>query len=390
MEEKLQPSRGTSQFFLGLLAIGIISFGVGLFTNAERAWYSYLIADLFFLGLGIGATVFLVLHYLSGSGWFVLVRRVLEGLSNHLKVTTVTTLVLFFGLSYIYPWTDQAMMEADHFLHHKVGYFSTSFWGLRVLVFMGILVFFSTKILNNSLRQDSEGGVELRNKQKPLSAGFLVLFAPLFTVFVVDTIMSIDPKWFSTIFGVYVFVGFIQTATAVTIISIYFLKKGGNLKLVREDHLHDLGKYLFGWSIFWGYIAVSQYLLIWYANLPEETIFYLSRNVGNWTSLSLLVPLTKFLLPFLLLLPRAAKRNINYLCGVALIVVFSEILDLMWMILPGLMPAGYSFHWLDAGLFLGFLGLFGTCIRRFYSKHSLVPMKDPYLHESKDHHVVYA
>lgn len=389
-DEKLTTGGMTNQLIFAFIALGILTFGIGMFTDAARTWRSYLLHNIMFLGLGFGSMLFLCFHYLAGSGWFVLVRRIPEAMADYLKVGVVTTFVLLLGLSHIYPWTDHAMMESEHFLHHKTAYFSTGFFIARMVLFFAVVLYFSSKVLTNSLRQDSEGGVDLRNKQKPLSAMFLVLFAPLFTVFAVDMVKSLEPKWFSTIFGVYMFAGFIQTSIAVMVIAIFLLKRSGYMSYVRNDHVHDLGKYMFGFSIFYAYIGISQYLLIWYANLPEENFYYANRSVGSWPYVAGVLILTKFLIPFLFLLPRAAKRNLTYVASVACVVVFSEWIDLNWMIMPSYSQSGFILGWQDIGFFFGFLGLFSLIVRRFLSKNAMSPIKDPYLHESKAHHIEYA
>ena len=230
--------------------------------------------------------------------------------------------------------------------------------------------------------------MERLNRQKPLAALFLVLFAPMFTVFAVDMIKSLDPKWFSTMFGVYVFIGFVQSSVAALIVTVRRLQKAGYLTVITADHFHDMGKYMFGFTVFWAYIGVSQYLLIWYANLPEETGFYLLRETKGWVAISMLLPVVRFVLPFLLLLPRAAKRNSAYLEKVAFVVLLGEWIDLNYLIMPYLNPAGFSISWIDIGLFLGFLGFFAFAVRRFLSRHNTVPVKDPFLHETLHHHVM--
>lgn len=385
--KKLTLNPTTNALMYGLMAIGVASFVGGLFLNAQRTWFAYLLHHSLFLGLGIGALFFMVMHYLAFAGWNVAVRRVSEGMASYIFFAILFNVVLFFGLSKIYPWTNHELMETDHLLHSKVGYFGLTFYVIRVLAFFGVLAFFTWRILNNSTAQDEEGGVERLNRQKPLSALFLVLFAPMFTVFSVDLIKSLDPKWFSTIFGVYVFIGFLQASIAAMIVIIRMLQRHGYLEIVTADHFHDLGKYLFGFTIFWAYIGVSQYLLIWYANLPEETSFYLARQVPGWLWVSILLPVIRFVLPFLLLLPRMAKRTPAYLEKVAWLVLLSAWVDLNWLIMPTFSPNGFTFSIWDLGMLLGFLGFFGFAIRRFLSKHPTVPVKDPFLHETLHHHV---
>lgn len=386
--KKLGLGSQTNSLLWGMIAVGVISFLLGLFTDASRTWYSFLLNHSLFMGLGVGAVFFLVIHYLAGSGWIVGLRRIPEAMASYLFVAFLLNIVLLFGLSRIYPWTNHELMEADHLLHHKLGYFSTAFFSLRVFIFYGVACLFTWKLLRNSLDQDVIGGVENTQKQKPLSALFLVLFCPLFTVFATDLLKSLDPKWFSTIFGVYVFIGFLQAAVAATIVIIQMMQKHGYLHNITADHFHDLGKYLFGFSIFWAYIAVSQYLLIWYANIPEETTFYLHRQVPGWLWMSLLVPAVRFVLPFLLLLPRMAKRTSGFLGKISWLVLVGAWLDLYWLIMPILSPEGFKFGWQDFGLLVGFIGGFGFVVRKFLSKNNVVPVKDPYLHETLHHHVM--
>lgn len=384
--KKLTRSSGTDTLVMGLMGLGALTFVAGLFLDAPRMWKAYLIYNTLFLGLGIGGLFFLVIHYLAGAGWNVALRRISESFASYVAFGALTTVVLLFGLKHIYPWTDHAFMESSHLLHGKMGYFGTVFFSARVIFFLAMITFFAWRLIGNSVAQDEAGGVELRRAQKPLSALFLVLFAPLFTVFAVDTLKSLDPKWFSTMFGVYVFVGFAQASVAATIVAIKKLQNHGYMGNVNENHFHDLGKYLFGFSIFWAYIGVSQYLLIWYANLPEETGYYLMRQVPGWVGWSILLPAVRFVLPFLLLLPMQNKRRSNFLVKVAYVVLFGAWLDIYLIVMPNFsVNLGLSI-W-DAGFALGFLGFFLFNVRKFLSCNATVPVKDPYLHETLSHHV---
>ncbi len=385
---KLELNPSTNLLVYALMAIGVLSFGVGLFLNAGRTWHAFLLNHSLFLGLGVGGLFFMVVHYLAFAGWNVAIRRVSESFASYLIFALAFTVVLFFGLNKIYPWTNHELMATDHLLHGKQGYFGLPFFVARVLAFFFVVVFFAHKMIKNSTAQDTEGGTARLLKQKPLSAMFLVLFAPLFTVFSVDVLKSLDPKWFSTIFGVYVFVGFAQASVAAMILAIRMMQRKGYLSVVTADHFHDLGKYLFGFSVFWAYIGVSQYLLIWYANVPEETTFFLLRQTPGWVYVSLALPALRFVLPFLLLLPRMAKRNPVYLEKVAALVIVGAWVDLFWLIMPYFSPKGVTFSFWDFGLFLGFLGFFAFAVRRFLSKHNTVPVKDPFLHETMHHHVM--
>lgn len=388
---KLELNPSTNMMVFGMMGVGIVTFVLGMIMNAQRTWNAFLINHSLFLGLSLAAMFYLVVHYLAFAGWNVAVRRVTESIASYLFVGAGFHLVLLAGVAAglvtIYPWTNHELMHSDHLLHGKTGYFALPFYIGRAVVFLGLVSFLASKMIGNSVAQDQEGGKDRLLRQKPLAAIYLVVFAPLFTVFSVDALKSLDPKWFSTMFGVYVFIGFVQSCAAVTILIVRRMQAAGYLKVVTPDHYHDLGKYLLGFTIFWAYIGVSQYLLIWYANLPEETTFYMLRQNGSWVYASLLLPLVRFVLPFLLLLPRMAKRTPAYLEKVALLVFVGSWLDLFWLVIPYYSPAGINLTVWDIGLFVGFLGVFAFTVRRFLSKNNTVPVKDPFLHETLHHHV---
>ena len=237
----LELNPNTNLLVYALMGVGVVTFLAGLFLNPQRVWFAFLLNHALFLGLAVGAAFFLVVHYLASAGWNVAVRRVTESFATYIFYALGFNIVLFFGLSKIYPWTNHEFMAADHLLHAKIGYFSFGFYALRALMFFGIVSFIVYKFINNSIAQDQEGGLERSNRQKPLAAMFLVLFAPLFTVYTVDLMKSLDPKWFSTIYGVYVFIGYAQASVAGVIIVIRQLQKSGYLKFVTADHYHDLG-----------------------------------------------------------------------------------------------------------------------------------------------------
>ncbi len=387
-QNKLELNPSTNMIVYGLMGLGVLSFFAGIFMSPEKAWFAFLLNNFLFLGLGIGSLFFLVVHYLASAGWNVAVRRITESVTSYVFIGSVTTILILAGLSKIYPWMNLEHMMHDHILRGKIGYFSPIFFAGRVILFLAMVCFFAWKMLQNSIQQDQDGGVELWNRQKPLAALFLVIFSPYFVLFSVDMLKSLDPHWFSTMFGVYVFIGFVQSAVAAVIIVICMLQRQGHLKLITADHFHDLGKYLFGFSIFWAYIGVSQYLLIWYANLPEETTYYLAREKPGWLWVDMLVPAMRFILPFLLLLPRMAKRTPAYLEKVALIVFIGAWFDLNLLVMPTLSPSGFTFSVWDIGMFLGFLGFFSFAVRRFLSKNATIPVKDPFLHETLHHHVM--
>ena len=202
--------------------------------------------------------------------------------------------------------------------------------------------------------------------------------------------MSLEPHWYSTIFGIYCFAGLFQSSLAlVTIVTVYLVNQGLLRGLVSDHHLHDLGKYMKAFTVFYAYIAFSQFMLIWYANLPEETIFYLNRSSGTWLLISWSILIFKFIVPFLLLLPKWAKRNHSQLVLVAMIILIMQYVDIYWLVYPNLDNNNVLFGWQEIGMFMGFLGLFMLVVTRFLAKNNLVPIKDPRIQESIHHEVTY-
>jgi hypothetical protein len=240
------------------------------------------------------------------------------------------------------------------------------------------------------LKQDQTGDVKLSIKNGTYSIVFLLVFAITYSLFSVDSLMSLEPHFFSTIWGVYCFAGLFQSFFAMMIlVALYLIKKGVVRGLVNENHVHDLAKYLKAFTVFWAYIAFSQFMLIWYANLPEETFFYIDRTMGGWMAATASLFIFKFAVPFLLLLPRWAKRTPAHLVFVSILILVMQYLDIHWMVYPNLEKERWVFGLTEIGVFLGFAGLFIWSIMNFLSKNPVVPVKDPRIEESIHHVVSY-
>ena len=371
--------------------IGVISFCAGLLIEAKRTWHAFLTSSLFVLFISLGGVFFISAQHVTKAGWSVNIRRLMEGFSAYLPFGALFALALLFSGDYLYSWFNKGIVASDTLLQHKSGYLNWTFFLIRLIVFFAIWIFFSKKLNAFSLKQDKTGAPEISNQSIPYSVAFLLLFALSFSFFCFDTLMSLEPHWFSTIFAVYNFAGLFQSFIAVLILLIIYFRRTGVLdkKLVNENHLHDLGKFLLGLTIFWAYIAFSQYMLIWYANLPEEAIYYLHRSAGAWKWVSLLLIVFKFIVPFLFLLPRWVKRDEGALiiaCGLLLVMQY---VDLYWMVYPQLNHEHIVFGWIEIGALLGFIGLFLLSVFHFFSKHPLLPLHDPRQKESTAHVVTY-
>ena len=371
--------------------IGFVTFISGLLLDAQRAWYSFLVSSLFVLFLSLGGLFFTSIQHVAKAGWSVNIRRIMEGFGAYVPIGCVAALLLILSGDHLYIWFNSSEVAQDHLLTHKSAYLNPVFFIIRLLIFSAIWIAFYKILTKLSLKQDETGDESLTHKSVSYSIAFLALFTFSFTFFTIDTVMSLEPHWFSTVFGVYSFAGLFQSFLAALILFIIYFRKKGYLKeeLVNANHLHDLGKFLFGFTIFWAYIAFSQYMLVWYANLPEEAVYYLHRSQHDWVWVSLSLILFKFIVPFIYLLPRWVKRDESSLIVVSVLILIMQYIDIYWMVYPNYDSENVHFGWIEGGIFIGFIGLFLYALFRFFSLHPMVPLKDPRQKESSHHHVTY-
>ncbi len=392
--EKVEPKKfelpgNTKVIFFVMMGIGLASLVAGFILNKERVWHSYLTSYFYFSSLAIGGLFFSAIQHAVQAGWSVNIRRISESMTAFLPVVLVGGLVLLASGSDLYLWLDKEVYLNDPIIAGKYAYLNWGFWAVRMVVFALLWWFFSTKIVGYSLKQDEDGDEAWTHKLTRVSVAFLLVFALSYSLFSVDLLMSLEPHWFSTIWGVYCFAGLFQSTLAFTILMILYCRsKGWVTGLMTEEHVHDVAKFLKGFTVFWAYIAFSQFMLIWYANLPEETVFYLHRSHGGWMEVSLALLVFKFIVPFVALLPRWAKRTPMHLVMVCILVLVMQYVDLYWVVYPNYKDH-VVFSWMEVGVFIGFLGVFLFLVSRFLGKHNLVPVKDPRIHESLSHHVTY-
>lgn len=383
------PSRAIKTAYAVLMFVGLILFALGLMKDPTRTWASYLTSYFFFVSLAMGAMFFTAIQHAATAGWSVVVRRFSEAMTAFLPVGAVATIVLLFGASHLYEWMNKEEVAHDAILLGKSSYLNFTAMAIRLAIFFGLWLLFRKWMVGNSLDQDKDGNERHTVSNYRISIGFLLVFALSFSLFSVDTLMSLQPHWYSTMWGVYCFAGMFQAAIAMlVIITGYMIRKGYARGWVNIEHLHDLAKYMKAFTIFYAYIGFSQFLLIWYANLPEETIFYLARSSGGWMAATLSLLIFKFAVPFLLLLPRAAKRSIAHTTLVACLILVMQYIDIHWMVYPNFSET-WIFSWYEIGTFLMFLGLYLWSVTNFLSKNAIVPLKDPRLEESLAHQVIY-
>jgi hypothetical protein len=381
------PQRGVLRLGAVLAAVGGLTLLAGLFVAPGRTWANLLLVSYYLLGLGLGGVVLVALQYVTGAGWGVALRRLPEALAALIPVASVGVAVVLLAYPGLYPWAEPASEDADPGAAFRHLWLSRPFFLLRALAYLTLWTLFARAIVGASVRQDEDGKVGHTYTNRRLSAAFLVVFAVTCWLSSVDWIMSLEPEWSSTIFGVYHFAGlFLGGLAAVSVLAVCLWRQGALRGVLTEEHLHDLGKLLFSFSSFWMYIWFSQFMLIWYVNNPEETSYFVRRLHGGWWPLFYLNVLLNWVAPFLVLLPRAAKRSPRVLLAVALVILTGRWLDLYLMIVP---PLGggpmQNFGIVESGLAAGALGLFLLTVLRALAKGSLVPVNDPFLVESLPH-----
>jgi hypothetical protein len=383
---KLEVSSGIRNLFIALAAIGVLVMIVAWTQDPKRFWPAFVHNHFYFLSLAVGGLFFAVIQWVTSAMWSAPIRRLAESFTSFLPWILISTVVLYFGLKDIYVWTDTAKVQGDLILSGKAGYLSPNFFMIRLIVAVLIWIVFAKVMIGNSIRQDETKDPGFTAKNRTLGPLFLILFAVSFTFTSFDLLMSLDPYWFSTMFGVYCFAGLFYSTLALLAIMTIALKRKGMLEgILNENHLHDLGKFMFAFTVFWAYIGFSQYMLIWYANMPEETGYFIHRLTPSWKPISAFLMFGKFFVPFFILLPRGNKRSEKVLWNVAWFMLVAQWIDILWLVQPEFYSAP-KLSWIDLGTFLGFAGLFGLSVIRFLSKHTVVAVGDPKLPESVFHH----
>lgn len=372
----------------GLALAGFGVFGWGLTADPHRAWGGYLIGFFAVLCIALAGPFFIATQYLTGAGWSVSIRRVPEAMSAYLIPAALLAGGIFAGAHNLYHWTHAEAIKDDLVLHHKAPYLNLTRMGMSVAIAFVVWISLSLLITGNSRKQDTSGDAKLTHRNATLSAVFMLLFALTFSTSSFDFVMSLEPHWASTMFAVYMFAMLMQAGFAFMAMATALLRKTGRLDgFVSDAHVHDLGKYTFAFTAFWAYIAFCQFLLIWYANLPEETVFFLKRFSHGWGYVAVAVPVLKFLVPFFALLPWKAKHSPVVLVPVGIWILLVTAIEFWWLVTPAISTHGPQLPWMELVIFGGFFGVFLAAFGFALSRHSIVPIKDPRLGEAVHHHL---
>ena len=363
--------------------LGIVALLIAVFIQqlpSTRIWANLWLNAIMFLFLGLGALFFWTVNTLGESTWQINIQRILESMALTIPFSVILFILAFPGLKDIFEWTHTEHL--DEILQKKAAYLNLPFWLIRFAVYFIIWSFFAIYLRKISVRNDYEPYERYLKRIRSTSGWFMVLFAITSSMAAWDWLMSIDGHWFSTLYGWYIFSSMFVAALAVIIIIAVAFKEFGILPNINKEHLHDLGKYLFGFSIFWAYLWLSQYLLIWYSNIPEETIYYVERT-RHFETLFILNLVVNFVFPLMALMTRNSKRQPLILVTVALIVLLGHYLDLYLAIMPGAVGhEAASIGILEIGLPFFYLAVFMTLFFTYFKKAKPVPENHPYIIES--------
>jgi hypothetical protein len=366
--------------FLGLAILGGGSLAAGLFLEPEQAWANILLLSNYLAGLSLGGLVLVSLSYVTGARWSVPLRRLPEALAVALPVATVGLVLVLVLRPSLYSWSISLPAEEENASALRALWLDPPFFLIRALVYLAIWLTFAVAIVWTSRRQDQTGDPALTRRNVRLSAAFLVAFGVTCWLASADWLMSLEPDWSSTVFGVYNFAGlFVSALAAVTLLAICLRRHSALQSYVTKDHLHDLGTLLFSFSSFWMYTWFCQYMLIWYTNHPDETTYFRRRWDGAWPDLLLLDLVLNWGIPFLVLLFRAAKRSPLILAAMCILILVGRWIDLFLMIFPS-QPEELAIPGVPELVFgLGAAGIFMLVVLYILGKAPLVPINDPML-----------
>ncbi|MEE8577132.1 MAG: hypothetical protein V3T31_07735 [candidate division Zixibacteria bacterium] len=377
-----QGKLGSISLVVGL--VGLIVSAAGYFANSTQFFHSYLVAFVFWLSLSLGGLFFTMLHHLVDAEWSTVIRRWSESAMACLPMMAILVIPILWGMHDLYHWSHADVVAQDELLQAKAGYLNPTFFTIRSVAYFLIWSVLATLLHSTSLKQDEGHSDALTQKLRKISAPGMILFALTVSFSSFDWMMSLDAHWYSTIYGVYWFSGsFVGILCFMVLLGLYQRQKSVLDKTVTLEHYHDLGKLIFGFTVFWAYMGFSQYLLIWYANIPEETVWFTHRWNGGWKWMSLTLVFGHFTIPFLALMTRAAKRNLIVLGTAAVWLLIMRWVDIYWLTFPTLYEHGPEFSWMDISTLAGVGGIFLWFFWRKYTANPVIPIGDRSLASSK-------
>ncbi|HEY8689206.1 MAG TPA: quinol:cytochrome C oxidoreductase [Chitinophagaceae bacterium] len=406
---------GFKKWSVGLMIVGAVSLLIGIFVlnpgagshgdnvNSTRFWAVLLQNSIYWLLLVNTGMFFICITTLAMGGWQVAFRRVTEAISSLVPIMGLITLLVILCIVFghrtdIYPWLDKEHVAADKILAGKSGFLNPTFYTIASVLTIGLWAFIGRKMRQMSIETDERGPMDYETgkawvwKNVTWGSSFIVVFG--LTVGSTTPwlwLMSIDPHWFSTMYSWYTFASTFVSGISLIVLFVIYLKNRGELEYVTQEHLHDLGKFMFAFSIFWTYLWFSQYMLIWYSNQPEETLYFIQRigtaaHAGPYKGIFFFNLIINFVCPILILMKKAPKKNYTLMTFMAVLIIFGHWIDFYQMVMPGTVKGNPQMGWYEFGIPLGFVGLIMWGVGRYLSKYPLTAKNHPFLKESIIHH----
>jgi hypothetical protein len=371
------------------LAVGVAGLAVcalGFFIAREQFFQSYLLGFVFWMGIALGSFAVLLLHHTFGAGWGFVVQRPTEAATRTFPLMFVLFLPLLAGMHDLYHWTHAEAVAADKFLQHKAAYLNTPFFIGRAVFYFAAWIGVSWLLSKWSAQLDETGDARIAERLRAFGPAGLLVYGLTATFAAVDWLMSLDPHWFSTMFGLIFIGGQVLATFAFMILVTRVLSKHQPMKdRAHAAQYHDLGNLTLAFTMIWAYLSFSQFLIIWSGNLPETITWYTDRSRGGWQWVALLLFLLNFALPFALLLSRFTKRRIDALARVAVIILGMRLVDLFWVIAPKFHAGSFHLHWLDVAAPVGIGGVWLWFFLNELKKRPVLPAGDPRMEEALAH-----
>ena len=372
------PALGAVGALLGAAACAILGAA-----NPKQFLFSWLVSFLFFLSLVVGGLFFVLIQYATQGGWGIVVRRIGETIFATVPVMAALFIPVVLGMRDLYSWAAPGAADHDALLRWKSPYLNVSFFLIRAAIYFGVWCFIAFLYYRGSGSQDATGDPAVSGRLRRLAGPAIIVLALTQTFASIDWIMSLTPHWYSTMFGVYFFAGsFVGFIALLSVVAAAMRRAGLLDTVITAEHLHDIGKLLFAFTAFWAYIAFSQFFLIWYANLPEESIWFKARLVGSWKAITILLMAGHFGIPFFYLMGRDVKRRGWTLAVGGLWLLAMHFVDLYWQVMPTLHPEGLRPSVLDVAALVAVGGCFVAAASWLMRRQALVPLRDPRLAES--------
>jgi hypothetical protein len=370
-----------------LTAVGLLIVIISYLVDAERSSFNNIIGFMMLFCISVGALILVALEYLTGAVWSTPMRRVSEFLAAAFPFVLILAIPLFLNMHGVFEWTHEEAVKQDKILQSKSSYLNIGFFTIRFAVIFLIFLLFYWLFTRNSQNQDVSKDQRLTSFNVKLSAPFMPIMAIALSILAIDWIMSLTPHWFSTIFGIYFITGTVLAGLGATTFIVVKLNENGYFQpALRSDHYYSLGALMFAFTNFWAYIAFSQFLLIWYANIPEETVWFLARWNGSWKYISVGLILVRFVIPYAGLLSQPSKMDPKRLKIMGLWVLFSHLFDLYWLVMPTL-SSSVLFGWMELGFPVLVIGIIIIVFSLQAKKHNLMPVGDPKLERGIKFHL---